>query len=179
MTILADGGLINSIKARFGRGKQAPYISRDQAMRALPVRNPGLKWVANDEGYAAVTLPRRNDLTGKALAWMFFVPESKPVILDEVGTFVWKLCDGEHSLSEIATLLCKEYKEGRKEMETSLVEYMKLLGKRGMIAFVVPKDLVDELGDAAKYFGGIGRVVDEPKAGESPAKGSAKDDDKA
>ena len=153
------GGFIDNLKTRVGLNKQVPQISREQAMRALPVRNPSLEWRENEDGGIVVTLPRRADLTGKLLAWVFFVPESKPISLDDVGTFVWTRCDGERSLRDIVTELCSEYKMGRRETELSLIEYMKMLGKRGMVGFAVPKDLIEEIGDAAASLFGSARGV--------------------
>lgn len=181
------GGLIDNLKTRVGLKKpEAPPISREQAMRALPVRNPSLQWRETDDGNIVVTLPRRSDLTGKLLAWVFFVPESKPISLDDVGTFVWSRCDGEHSMRDIVTALCAEYKMGRRETELSLIEFMKMLGKRGMIGFAVPQDLIAEIGDsAAALFGsargfvpGTDQAAGDQPAGEQSPEADAGDDPK-
>lgn len=135
--------------------KQAPQLTREQAMSAKPVRNPSLKWRENDEGEVIVILPRRKDLVGKFLGWMFFVPEARPLALDEVGAFVWEQCDGAHTVGEIVELLRKEYKLERREVEVSLTEYLKTLGKRGMVGFLVPKEIAEELGEGGKELVGL------------------------
>lgn len=140
------------------RKKGAPQLTREHAMSARPVRNPSLEWRENDDGEAVVTLPRRSDLTGKFLAWMFFVPESRPLVLDDVGSFVWKHCDGEHTVAVLVTLLAKEYQVGKREMEVSLTEYLRTLGKRGMVGFLVPKEIAEELGEEGKELVGLDEV---------------------
>lgn len=146
-------GLIDRFK---NRGiKQAPLLTREQAMQALPVRNPSLTWSENETGEAVIVLPRRKDATGKFLGWAFFVPEAKPIALDEVGTFVWKLCDGEHSVVDIVTAMCKEYKLGRREVELSLNEYIKMLSKRGMLGVAVPNYVLEQLDDRTRKTLGI------------------------
>ena len=147
---------IDGVLNRFGSRKQrGPQLTREQAMAGRPIRNPSLRWRENDDGEAIVTLPRRQDLLGRALGWMFFVPESRPLVLDEVGTFVWAQCDGTHTVAEIVELLRAEYKLGRREGEVSLTEYLKTLGKRGMVGFLVPKEIADELGETGKEVIGL------------------------
>ena len=128
-------------------------LTRDQAMAAWPVCNPSLITHESDEGLIAVELPRRKDWVGNALGFLFFVPESKPVQLDEVGSFVWKLCDGEHTVNEIGIALATEYKLNRREVDVSLTQYLQTLGKRGLGAFAIPREMAEEAGLAgtAKY----------------------------
>ncbi|MGE5530737.1 MAG: PqqD family protein [Bacteroidota bacterium] len=131
-------------------------LTRDQAMAAWPVRNPDLVVHESEDGLVAVELPRRKDWVGGALGFLFFVPDSKPVQLDEVGSFVWKRCDGEHTVNEIADALAAEYKLNRREVDVSLTQYLQTLGKRGMIAFAIPRDVAEEAGlsGSASFPGG-------------------------
>ncbi len=141
-----------------GQRKKAPQLTRDQAMAARPVRNPSLDWRENDDGEAVIVLPRRKDTMGKFLGWMFFVPEARPIVLDDVGTFVWTACDGEHPVSELVDMLCDEYKLGKREGEVSLTEFLKMLAKRGMIGFVIPQEIADELGEKDKKLLGLEEI---------------------
>ena len=150
------GNLANSVLSLVGvRQKTAPQMTREQAMSARPVRNPSLKARENDEGETVVVLPRRKDWVGRLLAWAFFVPESRPIVLDEVGTFVWEHCDGTRTVSDVVGLLAAEYKLSRREVEVSLTDYFKTLGKRGMVGFLVPKEVAEELGETGKELVGL------------------------
>lgn len=121
-------------------------LTREQAMAAWPVRNPALEWTTNDEDCVVVRLPRRKDLVGGLLSFLFSVPESKPVVLDEVGSFVWQLCDGENTVSDVVDRLALEYKLNRREAELSLTKFLQMLGKRGMVAFAVPREVAEAAG---------------------------------
>jgi hypothetical protein len=121
-----------------------PKLKRDQALHARPIRNPALKWTELDSGEIRIVLPRRKDTTGKLLSVLFYIPKSRPVNLDVVGSRVWSLCDGEHTVAEIADVLAEEHKLHRREAEVSLTEFLKMLGKRNMVAFVVPKEFLAE-----------------------------------
>jgi len=138
-------------------------LTRTQAMAARPIRNPTLKWHENDEGVVVVILPRRDDLWGKLLSWLFMVPESRPVSLDQVGSAVWHLCDGEHSVHDIARVLSETHKITMREAEVSLAEFLRMLGRRGMVALALPKEVADELSEEQRRALG----VVEPRAEEA------------
>jgi hypothetical protein len=88
------------------------------------------------------------------LGMLLSTPDSRQLQLDEVGTFVWLLCDGEHTMDAIAQAMVEKYKLGRREVEVSLNEFMKMLAKRGMIVVAVPESVVEELGpEVAKSLG--------------------------
>lgn len=141
-----------------GRKKGRPQLTREQALSARPIRNPNLKWRENDDGEAVIVLPRRTDWVGKGLAWLFFVPEARPVALDDVGTFVWQHCDGTLTVKELVGLLCDEYKLGRREGELSMTEFLKTLAKRGMVGFLIPKEVAAELGEKDRRLLGLEQV---------------------
>ena len=136
------------IKLRLHKPK--PALSQQEALEVRPLRNPSLQWEHNEEGNVVIALPRRRDWKGRLLASFFAVPESRPVVLDEVGSFVWQRCDGNHSVNELVGSLCQEYKLNAKEVRVSLIEYMRMLAKRGMIAVAVPEELIDKLDEATR-----------------------------
>lgn len=142
-----DDSVFSRTLMRLGLKKPPAALSREQAMEAWPLRNPSLKWRENpNNGMVVVELPRRKDWMGGVMGWLFFVPEAKPIELDEVGSFVWMHCDGEHSINDLVRELCAEYKLNKREVEISLTQYLQTLGKRGMIAFAVPRDVADTAG---------------------------------
>ena len=143
---------VNSVLERVGMKKKPMPLSRDKAFEARPVRNPSLKWRINEEGTIEVIVPRRKDMFGRVMGFLFFVPESRPITLDEVGTAVWELCDGEHTVEEIVRALSKDYKLQRREVEVSLTEYLRTLGKKGMVGFLIPKEAIEEE-DAGELVG--------------------------
>jgi len=117
--------------------RRKPALSRGQALNARPIRNPGLRWERNDDGEISLFLPRRKDLIGRALTRVFRAPKEKEMGLDEVGSDVWELCDGEHSVDAIVSNVCRKYKITRRECETSVGAYLKTLGERNLVGFRV------------------------------------------
>ncbi len=142
--------LWQTILTRIGLHKPKPALSQQEALEVRPLRNPSLKWKRNEEGNVVITLPRRRDWKGRLLGSFFAIPESRPVVLDEVGSFVWEHCDGDRSVNELVKALCEEYNLNPKEVRVSLMEYMRMLGKRAMIAVAVPEEIVEKLDEATR-----------------------------
>jgi hypothetical protein len=124
--------------------KRGPQLTREQAMDALPLRNPNLKWRRNDRRDVVVTLTRRKDTRGRLISFFFHVPSSRDITLDEVGSKVWSLSNGKRTVEEMIDALAAEYKLNRREAEVSLTEYLRQLGQRGMVGLLVDTDEVDE-----------------------------------
>ncbi len=114
-----------------------PQVTRHAALQARPIRNPKLNWRLDDKGEVAITLPRREGRLWGLVSWIFAVPESRDVTLDEIGTHVWRLCDGEHTVEDLIQELKDEHQLSRREVEVSLTTYLRTLGKRGMVGFLV------------------------------------------
>lgn len=117
-----------------GRGKAGP--TRRQLLAMKPLRNPLLKW---DEHEGRVILRVQHGKKGNwktRLAHVFVpLPEERAVELDAIGTDVWLMVDGEHTIGQIAQTLAKKYKLENREAELSVQQYFKDLGRRGYIGF--------------------------------------------
>lgn len=155
------------------RKASAPSLTREQALAARPFRNPTLEWTEREDGDVEVILPRRRDLTGRALGWFMMIPEKRAVTLDLVGGFVWKNCDGTRSVTELVDLMAEEFKVGRREIEASLTQYLKTLGSRGMIGFLMPKEIADQLSPKDREALGVKDLSELSRGEETPAQGAA------
>ncbi|MBI3946197.1 MAG: PqqD family protein [Armatimonadetes bacterium] len=122
------------------RRKKDPQLTRQQAMRSRPVRNSLLEWEEGEEGKVVITIPRREGWMARVANLFFFIPGTRQLVLDdEVGSAVWMICDGEHTISGIVEYLCRNYKLTRKEAEVSVTEFLRQLGRRHLVGFVVEK----------------------------------------
>lgn len=121
------------------RKKSGLNFTRDDIMKSRPIRNSVVKWEQSEKGEVSLIIPQKDILWVKIISKIFMLPNSRVVILDEVGSFVWSLCDGYNSIDTIVKALCNRYKLTHKEAETSLLEYFRKLGRRGIIGFAVTK----------------------------------------
>ena len=113
--------------------RKKPVLDREKALRATPVRHPQVRFERNEEGEICLYLPRRKDRLARALMFIFRAPPEKEIVLDEVGSDVWDLCDGENSVEAIVSAVSKKYKITRRECETSIGVYLKTLGERHLV----------------------------------------------
>jgi len=125
-------------------------LSREQALGALPLRNQALSYRMNEDNEAEVTIKRRDDWVGKLFARFFYVPKERKVVLESIGTEVWELCDGQHTVEEIARELAKRHKLTLREAEVALTQYLRTLGKKRLIVFAVPKQEHAAVAEAAR-----------------------------
>ncbi|HLZ62476.1 MAG TPA: PqqD family protein [Ktedonosporobacter sp.] len=53
--------------------------------------------------------------------------------LDEVGLRIWELCDGSHTVEEIAEILTKEYDVAYEKVLADCQEYVEDLTAKGLL----------------------------------------------
>lgn len=131
-----------SLRLRYAAGRYLPFLKiapqapdRSVAFRLRPVRNQLVEWETNEEGEALLKIPMRKSRRGKLLGMVFQMPQTRGVQLDEVGTFVWSLCDGNQTVEGIVKQTCKQYKMNRREVEVSVTSYLQMLAERNLIGF--------------------------------------------
>lgn len=61
--------------------------------------------------------------------------DTKVFIIDEIGDFVWKRCDGTNSVRKIEQLLIKEADQDEKGVRTSVATFLMNLKEKGYITF--------------------------------------------
>ena len=119
--------------------KSGLKLTREDLLRSRPVRNSLVKWNESENGEVSLIVPQKKTLWVRILSAISMLPRSRVVALDELGSLVWTMCDGHNSIDSIVKTLRHKYKLTRKEVDASLLAYFRKLGKRGIIAFAVPK----------------------------------------
>jgi len=112
-------------------------MSARQMAKGKPLRNPAVETQPSDTGGMQLIAPLETQgrgFVGAVAKWMK-APDTKTFELDEVGSFVWELCDGNHTFEGISKKLCARYKMNRTEADASLAAYLQTLGQRRLITF--------------------------------------------
>lgn len=140
-----------SLLARL-RGKISPRLTREESLRAIPVRNEKVE-VEQDEDLqeTLIRIPRRDDWWVRWLARIFFIPKHRKVTLDELGSFVWNFCDGKHTVGELIDAFAARYKLNRKEAELSMTAFLRMLAKRRLIGLAVPQSAIAGNGKTERH----------------------------
>lgn len=119
-------------------------LSREQSLASIPVRNQAIEAEETEDGEIRLVIPLRQTWWARLLARAFYVPRTRRVALDEVGSFVWRLCDGKHNVRQIIQALCQRYRLHRKEAEVSVVAYLRQLARKGIIGIAVLGETAQE-----------------------------------
>jgi len=120
-------------------------------MNSRPARNDLLQWEKTETGEAQIKVTRQETWKTRLLSKVFYIPKARTITLDEVGTEVWQMCDGHTSVSVMIESLRERYKLDRKEAEVSLLSYLKTLGQKSFVGFLVDGGTV---GEAANRMAG-------------------------
>lgn len=115
--------------------RSRPMTDRAALLRLRPVRNSAIDWQETPSGEAELSIPYRKDRVARIVSFVWHLPTARKVQLDEVGTFVWRLCDGENTVEAIIKALSKQYKMNRAEVEASVASYLQMLSERRFVGF--------------------------------------------
>ena len=119
--------------------RKKPRLTREAMLNSRPARNELLNWETAETGEAQITVERSDSWKTRILSKVFYIPTERTITLDSVGTDVWKMCDGNTSVSAMIQGLQDRYKLDRKEAEVSLLSYLKTLGQKNFVGFLVDK----------------------------------------
>lgn len=114
-------------------------LSREQSLASVPLRNQAIEVEETDAGEVRLVIPLRAAWWARLLSRLFYVPKKRRVVLDEIGSYVWGLCDGRRNIRDIIQALAGRYKLHRKEAEVSVVAYLRQLARRGIIGIALLK----------------------------------------
>ena len=113
-----------------------PKIDRKQALAVVPLRNPLIEWERKGKE-VVLSIPTRDDRFARLFKRLVRnLPDKREIGLDEVGSSVWELCNGERSIDSIVGSVSKIYKLTRREAEASVTMFLQTLAKRSFIGLM-------------------------------------------
>ncbi len=112
-------------------GKKKNIISKNY-LEQIPVRPAHLKWKADADG--KITLEIENTgMFNRIAQKLFKKPRISYVHLDETGSFVWPLLDGEKNIIELGKLVDEKFGEAAHPLYERLAKYFQILDSYGFI----------------------------------------------
>jgi hypothetical protein len=118
------------------RPRKQPAVTRDAALNAKPRRLVDVELEPSAGGGGHVKVPLAPPRWGR---WVFRVPSgaTKTFELDAIGVFVWRHCDGKHTVQQIIRTLAREYRLNLREAEVPTLQFLHTLARKGLIGFSV------------------------------------------
>ncbi len=115
--------------------KPEPAIDRRRSLDGIPVVNGVARATLTEAGRVVVVL---RHVRGKGLLSRLAPPViERRFELDELGSFVFRLIDGQRTVAGIVEAFREQYRLNRREAELSTVSFLRMLAQRRVIAVVV------------------------------------------
>jgi len=122
----------------FKKKPKGPSISRAEALNRIPVKNHQISEDRLETGEVVINYPVTMRPLFAGLIKRFGGPEvqtqMKKLQLDELGTTVWDLVDGNRSVRQLVKAFAGTHQLEPREAEVSVTQFMRELGRRGLIA---------------------------------------------
>lgn len=104
-------------------------------LERIPARPEAIGWSTDDNG--VVTLEIENTGFFNRIAQKVFRrPKVSYIHLDETGSFLWPLLDGDRTITELGVLVEEKFGEVSHPLYERLATYFKILDSYGFIAWV-------------------------------------------
>ncbi len=112
-------------------------MTREAALECVPVKNSAVKEVRLENGLVRLCYPLQIKPWLAELRRRFGPAEASPpekqLELDELGTLTWDLMDGTLRFDEIVRRFCRETRVHPKEAEAAVAQFVRELGRRGLV----------------------------------------------
>ena len=114
-------------------GKKKQIINQNY-LENVPVRQEGLKWDTDEKGM--VTLYVHNTgLMKRITQKLLKKPEYTQVHLDENGSFVWPVIDGEKEIIKLGKDVKEHFGEKAEPLYPRLAKFFQILESYGFVSF--------------------------------------------
>ena len=112
--------------------KKKKEIISSNYLEKVPVRPARIMWSADEEGI--VTLDIENTgLFNRIAQKLLHKPKVSHIHLDETGSFVWPLIDGEKNIIELAKYVEEHFGEKANPLYERLAKYFQILDSYGFV----------------------------------------------
>ncbi len=115
--------------------KKKTIVIPENYLDRIPARAAGIQWKANSEGM--VTLEIENKGWVNRIAQVLFArPKVSYIHLDELGSFVWPLMDGETDITALGKLVDAAFGEKAHPLYERLAQYFRILDSYHFIEWI-------------------------------------------
>ena len=115
--------------------KKNKEIQRENYLERKPQKKSGLQWSQTEDG--AVQLHQKNEgFFNKIAQKLFKKPPVSYIHLDEHGSFIWLLLDGEKTVEDLGTPLHKKFGDAAEPLYPRLVKFLSILESYSFIEWV-------------------------------------------
>ncbi len=101
----------------------------------IPYRPHEIVWKADEEGVVTLEIENRGFMNRVAQK-LFRKPKTSFIHLDEMGSFLWGIMDGERSILDLGVLVEEHFGEKAHPLYERLAKYFMILDSYGFVKFI-------------------------------------------
>ena len=109
-------------------------INNENYLERKPIGKNGLNWSKDDEGNVTLEMENKG-AANRIMQKLIKKPKISYIHLDEMGSFIWPLMDGERDILEIGRLVEEHFGEKANPLYERLSQYFKTLEKYNFIEY--------------------------------------------
>ena len=112
--------------------KKSKLVIEQNYLESRPYRSPSIRWSEDADGNVTLEIDNKGFMNRVAQK-LFKKPKVSFVHLDEMGSFIWPLIDGETDIIRIGELVKEHFGEKAEPLYERLAKYFKILESYGFI----------------------------------------------
>ena len=109
-------------------------IKEENYLERKPVCKNGLNWSKDENGNVTLEMENKG-VANRIMQKLIKKPKISYIHLDEMGSFVWPLMDGEKDILEIGKFVEEHFGEKANPLYERLAQYFKTLEKYNFIEY--------------------------------------------
>jgi hypothetical protein len=108
--------------------------SSENYLEKIPLRNPEIKWTADENGIVTLQVENKG-VANKIAQKLLKKPKTSYIHLDENGSFIWLLIDGEKDIIAIGEHVKEHFGEKANPLYERLVKFFQILDNYGFVGW--------------------------------------------
>lgn len=100
--------------------------SKENYLDRIPLRNEKISWSTNENGIVTLEIENKG-LANRLAQKLLKKPKISFIHLDETGSFIWPILDGERSIFDLGKLVEERFGEASHPLYERLSQYFRIL----------------------------------------------------
>ncbi len=98
----------------------------EEYKKAVPCRKQGIRWDTGEDGLVVIHMENKG-LFNRIAQKVFNKPPVSHIHMEENGSFIWNLMDGERTVENIGELVREHFGEKAEPLYERMIRYFELL----------------------------------------------------
>jgi len=110
-------------------------IISENYLERIPCRPDGINWTVDEGGIVTLEIENKG-VMNRIAQRLLKKPKISYIHLDETGSFIWPLLDGEKSITELGKDVEQKFGEAANPLYERLAKYFQILDSYGFVKWI-------------------------------------------